>query len=186
MQEQGGQQRSVAAPAGPVVPLPNNNLAKDNRNSLTKKEENSGGKGAASGGAQERVKDPKTLRRLAQNREAARKSRLRKKAYIQQLETSRIRLSQLEQQVQVARVQGVFLGTGDQPGFPSAPSPEGRSIQFQATSAIPKVLNLSHNNFTDVIPQEIGQLKPLTTLNISFNMLSGEIPQQLCSLSTSA
>ena len=30
------QQRSVAAPAGPVVPLPNNNLAKDNRNSLTK------------------------------------------------------------------------------------------------------------------------------------------------------
>ena len=35
-QEQGGQQRSVAAPAGPVVPLPNNNLAKDNRNSLTK------------------------------------------------------------------------------------------------------------------------------------------------------
>jgi len=87
-QEQGGQQRSVAAPAGPVVPLPNNNLAKDNRNSLTKvcmhlslslslspslsllpqqnkmpnlqKEETSSGKGAASaGGVQERVKDPK-------------------------------------------------------------------------------------------------------------------------------
>jgi len=123
-QEQGGQHRSVAAPAGPVVPLPSNNLAKDNRNSLTKKEETSGGKGAASAGiVQERVKDPKTLRRLAQNREAARKSRLRKKAYIQQLETSRIRLSQLEQQVQVARVQGVFLGTGEQPGFSSAPSP---------------------------------------------------------------
>lgn len=124
-QEQGGgQQRNVVAPAGAAVPLPNN-LAKDNRNSLTKKEESSGGKGAASaaGGVQERVKDPKTLRRLAQNREAARKSRLRKKAYIQQLETSRIRLSQLEQQVQVARVQGVFLGTGEQPGFPSAPSP---------------------------------------------------------------
>jgi len=90
-QEQGGQQRSVAAPAGPVVPLPNNNLAKDNRNSLTKvcmhlslslslsplnktrcqinlqKEENSGGKGAASGGAQERVKDPKVRESVTPN-----------------------------------------------------------------------------------------------------------------------
>jgi hypothetical protein len=34
-----------------------------------------------------------------------------------------------------------------------------------------------------VITQEIGQLKSLTKLNISFNMLSGEIPQQLCNLS---
>eukprot|EP00250_Pteridium_aquilinum_P034044 c692_g1_i1 orf=25-708(+) len=32
-----------------------------------------------------KTSDPKTLRRLAQNREAARKSRLRKKAYVQQL-----------------------------------------------------------------------------------------------------
>ncbi|XP_059643024.1 bZIP transcription factor TGA10-like [Cornus florida] len=54
--------------------------------------------------------DPKTLRRLAQNREAARKSRLRKKAYVQQLESSRIKLTQLEQELQRARAQGVFLG----------------------------------------------------------------------------
>ncbi|KAJ8493397.1 hypothetical protein OPV22_015118 [Ensete ventricosum] len=54
--------------------------------------------------------DPKRLRRLAQNREAARKSRLRKKAYVQQLETSRIRLQQLEQDLHGARLQGVFLG----------------------------------------------------------------------------
>ncbi|WOL15665.1 transcription factor TGAL5-like [Canna indica] len=54
--------------------------------------------------------DAKTLRRLAQNREAARKSRLRKKAYVQQLETSRIRLQQLEQDLQRARSQGLFLG----------------------------------------------------------------------------
>ncbi|PWZ14054.1 bZIP transcription factor TGA10 [Zea mays] len=51
----------------------------------------------------------KTLRRLAQNREAARKSRLRKKAYIQQLESSRIRLAQLEQELHTARAQGVFF-----------------------------------------------------------------------------
>ncbi|XP_064951763.1 transcription factor TGA2.2-like isoform X1 [Musa acuminata AAA Group] len=59
-----------------------------------------------------KVLDAKTLRRLAQNREAARKSRLRKKAYIQQLESSRIKLTQLEQDLQRARTQGLFLGGG--------------------------------------------------------------------------
>ncbi|CAB4264985.1 unnamed protein product [Prunus armeniaca] len=60
----------------------------------------------------ERSGDQKTLRRLAQNREAARKSRLRKKAYVQQLENSRLRLSQLEQELQRARQQGMFIATG--------------------------------------------------------------------------
>lgn len=58
----------------------------------------------------EKVLDAKTLRRLAQNREAARKSRLRKKAYVQQLESSRMKLAQLEQDLQRARSQGMFLG----------------------------------------------------------------------------
>ncbi|KAK7336620.1 hypothetical protein VNO77_17166 [Canavalia gladiata] len=71
-------------------------------------------KGPTSSSEQEGPKtpDPKTLRRLAQNREAARKSRLRKKAYVQQLESSRIRLNQLEQELQRARAQGMFLGGG--------------------------------------------------------------------------
>ncbi|XP_009799343.1 transcription factor TGA2.3-like isoform X2 [Nicotiana sylvestris] len=56
--------------------------------------------------------DQKTLRRLAQNREAARKSRLRKKAYVQQLETSRLKLSQLEQELKRARQQGMFIANG--------------------------------------------------------------------------
>ncbi|CAN1853771.1 bZIP transcription factor TGA10 [Linum perenne] len=55
--------------------------------------------------------DPKTLRRLAQNREAARKSRLRKKAYVQQLESSRIKLTQLEQELQRARAQVSLIST---------------------------------------------------------------------------
>ncbi|XP_057477731.1 transcription factor TGA2.3-like isoform X1 [Actinidia eriantha] len=59
-----------------------------------------------------RMGDQKTLRRLAQNREAARKSRLRKKAYVQQLEHSRMKLTQLEQEVQRARQQGIFIATG--------------------------------------------------------------------------
>uniref|UniRef100_A0A7I4AWD4 BZIP domain-containing protein n=1 Tax=Physcomitrium patens TaxID=3218 RepID=A0A7I4AWD4_PHYPA len=57
--------------------------------------------------------DSKVLRRLAQNREAARKSRLRKKAYVQQLESSRIKLNQLEQELQRTRQQqGLYLGPG--------------------------------------------------------------------------
>ncbi|CAI0552515.1 unnamed protein product [Linum tenue] len=52
-----------------------------------------------------------SLRRLAQNREAARKSRLRKKAYVQQLENSRLRLTQLEQELQRARQQGIFAAS---------------------------------------------------------------------------
>ncbi|KAG0483141.1 hypothetical protein HPP92_011225 [Vanilla planifolia] len=53
--------------------------------------------------------DAKTLRRLAQNREAARKSRLRKKAYVQQLENSRMKLAQLEQHLQRTSSQGLLL-----------------------------------------------------------------------------
>nr|GEU47284.1 transposon Ty3-G Gag-Pol polyprotein [Tanacetum cinerariifolium] len=70
---------------------------------------------SGSGGQQEKFPEQKTLRRLAQNREAARKSRLRKKAYVQQLENSRLKLTQLEQEVQRARKQGVVISnSGDQ------------------------------------------------------------------------
>ncbi|PON87068.1 Basic-leucine zipper transcription factor [Trema orientale] len=62
--------------------------------------------------AKTKTGDQKTLRRLAQNREAARKSRLRKKAYVQQLENGRLRLQQLEQELQRARQQGLFIASG--------------------------------------------------------------------------
>ncbi|KAL7131499.1 hypothetical protein ABFS83_12G007600 [Erythranthe nasuta] len=52
----------------------------------------------------------KVTRRLAQNREAARKSRLRKKAYVQQLENSKLRLIQLEQELDRVRKQGLYVG----------------------------------------------------------------------------
>ncbi|TVU47261.1 hypothetical protein EJB05_06854 [Eragrostis curvula] len=63
----------------------------------------------------DRPMDQKVLRRLAQNREAARKSRLRKKAYVQQLESSKLKLASLEQELQKARQQGIFISSsGDQ------------------------------------------------------------------------
>ncbi|XP_044980883.1 transcription factor TGAL4-like isoform X4 [Hordeum vulgare subsp. vulgare] len=67
--------------------------------------------------------DPKTTRRLAQNREAARKSRLRKKAYIQQLESGKLKLAQLEQDLQRARSQGLLVG-----GAPSGNSSPGAAM----------------------------------------------------------
>ncbi|XP_019177286.1 PREDICTED: TGACG-sequence-specific DNA-binding protein TGA-1A-like isoform X1 [Ipomoea nil] len=54
----------------------------------------------------------KVLRRLAQNREAARKSRLRKKAYVQQLENSKLKLIQMEQELDRARQQGLCVSGG--------------------------------------------------------------------------
>ncbi|WOG98562.1 hypothetical protein DCAR_0417906 [Daucus carota subsp. sativus] len=56
-----------------------------------------------------RTKCDKLQRRLAQNREAARKSRLRKKAYVQQLETSRLKLAQLELEIDRTK-QGLYTG----------------------------------------------------------------------------
>lgn len=54
----------------------------------------------------------KVLRRLAQNREAARKSRLRKKAYVQQLESSKLKLIQVEQELGRVRQQGLCADGG--------------------------------------------------------------------------
>ncbi|KAI3714405.1 hypothetical protein L1987_73006 [Smallanthus sonchifolius] len=63
-------------------------------------------------GSMGKIGDQKVLRRLAQNREAARKSRLRKKAYVQQLENSRLKLTQLEQELKRARQQDMFIASG--------------------------------------------------------------------------
>ncbi|XP_047325716.1 transcription factor TGA1-like isoform X2 [Impatiens glandulifera] len=59
---------------------------------------------------QEASKFPdKALRRLAQNREAARKSRMRKKVYVQQLETSRLKLIELEQELERVKQRGQYM-----------------------------------------------------------------------------
>ncbi|XP_009780690.1 transcription factor TGA1 [Nicotiana tabacum] len=66
----------------------------------------------------------KVQRRLAQNREAARKSRMRKKAYVQQLETSRMKLAQLEMELERARQQGLYvLGSNGNMGLSATINP---------------------------------------------------------------
>lgn len=79
------------------------------------KHQSNRGNGHSNNQTKFRAEDHKTLRRLAQNREAARKSRLRKKAYVQQLESSRVKLMQLEQELQRVRQQGMCIANpGDQ------------------------------------------------------------------------
>ncbi|CAN6247145.1 unnamed protein product [Urochloa humidicola] len=56
------------------------------------------------------------------------------------------------------------------------------SFQYRIATTFKKTLDLSHNNLTGVIPQEIVQLKSLEKLNLSFNGFLGEIPQQLSKL----
>ncbi|XP_043722164.1 transcription factor TGA2.2-like [Telopea speciosissima] len=87
----------------------------DDKNQMIEGQSNALAASDSSDKSKERGGDQKTLRRLAQNREAARKSRLRKKAYVQQLESSRLKLTQLEQELQRARQQGIFISSsGDQ------------------------------------------------------------------------
>ncbi|KAM3240179.1 hypothetical protein ACQJBY_053707 [Aegilops geniculata] len=58
----------------------------------------------------------------------------------------------------------------------------GPSLQYRMGSAWPKVLRLGKNKLTGAIPQEIGQLKTVVYLNLSFNNFYGEIPQSICNL----
>ncbi|KAM3213514.1 hypothetical protein ACQJBY_066101 [Aegilops geniculata] len=54
--------------------------------------------------------------------------------------------------------------------------------QYRMVSAFPSKLCLDNNNFTGVIPPDIGQLKMLEILNLSSNSLTGDIPQEICNL----
>ena len=56
------------------------------------------------------------------------------------------------------------------------------SIEYRKVSTSMKALDLGNNNFTGVIPPEIGLLKGLVGLNLSFNRLYGDIPLSICNL----
>ncbi|KAL6888497.1 hypothetical protein ACP4OV_009523 [Aristida adscensionis] len=58
----------------------------------------------------------------------------------------------------------------------------GTSLQYRKATAFPRVLDLGENDFTGVIPPDIGLLKELLSLNLSFNKLYGDIPQSICNL----
>ncbi|KAI5079837.1 hypothetical protein GOP47_0005316 [Adiantum capillus-veneris] len=110
--------------------------------------------------------DPKTLRRLAQNREAARKSRLRKKAYVQQLEASRIKLSQMEQELIRARQQGM-LSCGTLYGDMSSAA-SGFSGPHTTGAA---AFNLEYAHWMDEKNSRMGDLRTALRANLNDNDL---------------
>ncbi|GJM90242.1 hypothetical protein PR202_ga06503 [Eleusine coracana subsp. coracana] len=55
----------------------------------------------------------------------------------------------------------------------------GRSLQYRISNGFPKVLNLSCNLLTGEIPQQIGNLTNLQALDLSNNNLIGRIPSVL-------
>jgi hypothetical protein len=59
---------------------------------------------------------------------------------------------------------------------------EEPSLTYGMTNALPAMLNLGNNKLTGAIPSEVGQLKSLTVLFLSFNSSSGHIPPKLFNL----
>ncbi|CAN8298499.1 unnamed protein product [Cochlearia groenlandica] len=107
--------------------------------------------------------DPKTLRRLAQNREAARKSRLRKKAYVQQLESCRIKLTQLEHEIQRARSQGVYFGGDQQQG--------GLPIGHANISSEAAVFDMEYTRWLEEQQRLLAELRVATQEHLAENEL---------------
>ncbi|KAJ1380334.1 Basic-leucine zipper domain [Sesbania bispinosa] len=114
-----------------------------------------------------RIED-KAIRRLAQNREAARKSRLRKKVndldkfYIyrlifHQLESSRVRLGHLEQEVQRLRAQVIFLG-----GNAALGGEQGVSVPTMNNSCDSDVIaafDLEYAKWVEEHQRRVGELR---------------------------
>nr|CAD1839984.1 unnamed protein product [Ananas comosus var. bracteatus] len=112
--------------------------------------------------SKDKTGDQKTLRRLAQNREAARKSRLRK----------RLKLTQLEQELQRARQQGIFISsTGDQSHTISANGAKSFDIEYGRWLE-------EHNRQFD----EIFKIKGVAAKADVFHILSGmwKTPAERC------
>ncbi|KAK4782984.1 hypothetical protein SAY86_007358 [Trapa natans] len=102
----------------------------------------------------------KIQRRLAQNREAARKSRLRKKAYVQQLETSRLKLVQLEQELDRARRQGFYMDGGG--GVESSHPGFSGSINTGIST-----FEMAYGNWMEEQNRQIGELRTSLQAHIS-------------------
>ncbi|XP_047051094.1 receptor-like protein 3 [Lolium rigidum] len=68
------------------------------------------------------------------------------------------------------------------PGVFALPVYSAVSRQYRKPIGFPKVLDLSNNKFIGEIPQEIGQLKSLLSLNLSSNYLTGQFTESVCNL----
>ncbi|VAI55546.1 unnamed protein product [Triticum turgidum subsp. durum] len=84
--------------------------------------------------------------------------------------------------MEMPRLKSIGNATHLDPRLFELPLYKGPSLQYRVVTSFPNTLNLSNNNFTGVIPPQIGQLEVLGVVDFSFNKLSGQIPQAICSL----
>ncbi|EPS63781.1 hypothetical protein M569_11002, partial [Genlisea aurea] len=98
----------------------------------------------------ETTKPDKVQRRLAQNREAARKSRLRKKAYVQKLETCKQRLIQLEGELNQARKQGFYIGDCSDNHHPTQLGTVNQSVVIAFEKEYKKWVEVQNRHINDL------------------------------------
>ncbi|KAL4601736.1 hypothetical protein ACB092_10G003100 [Castanea dentata] len=56
---------------------------------------------------------------------------------------------------------------------------KGKALEYSTTLQLVKIVDLSNNNLSGEIPEEVTRLKGLQSLNFSFNILTGRIPEKI-------
>ncbi|KAL4634646.1 hypothetical protein ACB092_04G215400 [Castanea dentata] len=56
---------------------------------------------------------------------------------------------------------------------------KGKALEYSTTLQLVKIVDLSNNNLSGEIPEEVTRLKGLQSLNLSFNILTGRIPKKI-------
>lgn len=56
---------------------------------------------------------------------------------------------------------------------------EGRLVEYTSIISVVNIIDLSCNNLSGVMPEEITNLSTLVTLDLSWNQLTGMIPEKL-------
>ncbi|KAK7816652.1 receptor-like protein eix2 [Quercus suber] len=56
---------------------------------------------------------------------------------------------------------------------------KGKHLEYSTTLQLVKIIDLSNNNLSREIPEEVMHLKGLQSLNLSFNILTGRIPKNI-------
>ncbi|KAL4634625.1 hypothetical protein ACB092_04G213500 [Castanea dentata] len=59
---------------------------------------------------------------------------------------------------------------------------KGKDLEYSTTLQLVKIIDLSDNNLSGEIPEEVTRLKGLQSLNLSFNILTGRIPEKIGNL----
>ena len=59
---------------------------------------------------------------------------------------------------------------------------KGKDLEYSTTLQLVKIIDLSNNNLSGEIPEEVTCLKGLQSLNLSFNILTGRIPEKISDL----